>query len=62
MIREKEEEVHLSNGVKADAIVHVIDGYETDTYVTINGQFCIFGGEREEFYKELGGLIEKYRI
>jgi hypothetical protein len=59
----KSEEIYTpSEGVNLTAVVDIIDGDELDTMVELKGRFCISGGNRKEFIKSLGKLIEDHRI
>lgn len=51
-----------SGGVTVDMEIDVIDGEKLDTRVTLSGEFWVGGSERMNFNRELGELIDKYRI
>ncbi len=51
-----------SNGVAVHQEIEVIDNQYLDTSISIYGDFSISGSERDSFLKELGEVINKYRI
>lgn len=54
--------LHPTDGVTLDMRVDRIDGEELDTSVELKGSFAICGKARDVFSKELGALIDKFRI
>lgn len=52
----------VSNDVRVEQTIDVIDGEYLDTHVKLSGTFAISGSQREEFLKKLGSLIDDHRI
>lgn len=59
---QKKEFAHPSEGVTMIMTIDHIDGEDLDTVISLDGGFIVAGFDRKQFAKELGELIDKYRI
>jgi len=61
--RKVKEQHYVSDEVLVNLEIDVLDGEWLDTRVTMDDvEFWVGGSQREKFCKELGALIDKYRI
>ena len=61
-IKKVEENRAISDNVNLKMTIDHIDGEKLDTEIVVQGTWWVAGGEREEFAKKLGDLIDEYRI
>lgn len=61
-LKQSVEQHYISDEVKLDYIVTVIDGEKLDTQVTLDGVFFVGGDKRMEFKEKMEALVNEYRI